>query len=342
MFYPRAMTEIELIVPSRDLLAVTKTLSNYGVFHQASSDHLHLDRSNGSGSANTWQEKAGIYAGLERRIQSIMQTLNVNEGEPSKATADTMVDIDATRPIVDRIEHEVKQTSDQLVDARKKLEQLEIFLRQLEPVSDIDLDIGSLRSSRYLCWTLGLMPTANINRLQTSLERIPYVFVVLRQDSQNAVVWLAATTENSDILDRAARSAYVNPLGLPEDFNGTPKEIIAEIHRSIEETQQKIIDLEKTLSRLGKEYEQELQTLLWSIRSSRLLTDAIVRFGRLRYTYLIVGWIPTVEVEGFTQQLKEVSKDALLQAFPTKRNDGDHDIPVALGNPRFSAPSKCW
>ena len=35
MFYPRAMTEIELIVPSRDLLAVTKTLSSYGVFHQA-------------------------------------------------------------------------------------------------------------------------------------------------------------------------------------------------------------------------------------------------------------------------------------------------------------------
>jgi len=338
MFYPSAMTEIELIVPSRDLLAVTKTLSNYGVFHQASNEHLHLDHSNGSGPASSWQEKAATYAALERRVQAIMQILNIDEGQPTKVSSEVMVEIDTIRPVVDRIEQEVRQTSDELVNSRKKLEQLEISLRQLEPVAEIDLDIGSLRSSRYLCWTLGLMPTANISRLQTSLERIPYVFRVLRQDAQNAVVWLAGTTDNADILDRAARSAYLNPLVLPEDSNGTPAEIIASLRQDSEATRQKIVELEKTLSRLGKEYKQELQILLWSIRASRLLTDAIVRFGRLRYTYLIVGWIPNTEVEGLTQQLKEVSKDALIQAFPSKRSDGQNDIPVALNNPKVFRP----
>ena len=39
MFFPKEMNEIELIVPSKDLLAVTKVLSNYGVFHQTDSNY---------------------------------------------------------------------------------------------------------------------------------------------------------------------------------------------------------------------------------------------------------------------------------------------------------------
>jgi hypothetical protein len=31
MFFPEAMTEVELILPSKDLLAVTKALGSYGV-----------------------------------------------------------------------------------------------------------------------------------------------------------------------------------------------------------------------------------------------------------------------------------------------------------------------
>jgi len=32
MFFPKARTEIEMIVPAKDLLAVTKVLSGHGIF----------------------------------------------------------------------------------------------------------------------------------------------------------------------------------------------------------------------------------------------------------------------------------------------------------------------
>ena len=77
MFFPEAMTEVELIVPSKDLLAVTKVLGNHGVFHQIDSTYLGLENL----GPNTWQEKAaslfhagaphpGHYAELEsgRRV----------------------------------------------------------------------------------------------------------------------------------------------------------------------------------------------------------------------------------------------------------------------------------
>ena len=75
MFFPREMTEIELVVPSKDLLAVTRILSRYGVFHQTDSNYPGVD----TGSASSWQEQAAGYAALERRVQAIMQTLGFPE-----------------------------------------------------------------------------------------------------------------------------------------------------------------------------------------------------------------------------------------------------------------------
>ncbi|HEX5836881.1 MAG TPA: hypothetical protein VFY26_03555, partial [Anaerolineales bacterium] len=176
MLFPREMSELELIVPSKDLLAVTRVLSGYGVFHQTDSNYPGV----ASGSANTWQETAGQYSSLERRIQTVMQSLNLEEGQPPSADYEAMVDVDKLRASVEQIEGEVRSTSDELSDHRKRLEQLETILRQLEPVEDVDIDISSLRDSRYMYSVLGLMPSSNLDRLQTSLARVPHVFLTLR------------------------------------------------------------------------------------------------------------------------------------------------------------------
>ena len=176
MFFPKEMVEIELIVPSKDLLAVTKVLSGYGVFHQTDSNYPGV----ASGSANTWQETAAQYSALERRIQTVMQSLGIDEGQPPSADFEAMVEIEKIRPLVEQVEEEVRNTSDELSNQRKRLEQIETILHQLEPVEDIDIDISSLRDSRYMFSMLGLMPSANMERLQTSLGRVPHVFLTLR------------------------------------------------------------------------------------------------------------------------------------------------------------------
>lgn len=334
MFFPKAMTEIELIVPSKDLLGVTRVLSNYGVFHQTDSHHPGV----ASGSANTWQEQASAYSVLERRVQIVMQSLGIDEGQPPSSEFDAMVEIDKIRLLVDQIEEEVKQVSDQLTSERKQMEQHESTLRQLEPVADIDLDISSLRNSRYLYSMLGVMPTANVDRLQTSLARVPNVFLTLRSDSNRPVVWLAGTKANSDVLERAARSAYLDPLSLPNDYQGTPAKIIDSLHRTIENIQRTIDELNKKLAGMAETRKQELRDLLWQSHTSRVLSDAIVRFGQLRYTYVVTGWVQSDDLESLTQRLKTASKEILIETLPTTRSGHNSNVPVALENSKFLKP----
>ena len=338
MIFPQAMTEIELIVPARDLLAVTRVLSNEGVFQQADSSNL------GSSSAGrgdtTWRDRAAAYASLERRIQSIMQSLGIDEGDPPpRGEAETLlVDLNDARPAIEKIEREVREHASQQAQENKRLEQLQTVLAQLEPISDLNIDISTLRDPRYLFALLGVMPTENIARLQTSLTRVPHVFEILRQDSQRSVVWLAGAKRNQDILDRAARSAYINALTLPEDYQGTPGQVIAVVQEDVAKARRRLTELDAETARLNKAYAQTLRTHLWNIRTSRMLADAILRFGKLQYTYLVVGWVLTSHLEDLQQRIKQVSKETLIESRPLERGSHNPDVPISLQNPAFMRP----
>ena len=91
MFFPRAMTELELIVPAKDLVAMTKVLGSRGNFQQIDSTYLGLENLGPS----TWQETSASYSGLERRIQVLAQNLNLSDEYSGSAKADSDADLSA-------------------------------------------------------------------------------------------------------------------------------------------------------------------------------------------------------------------------------------------------------
>ncbi|GJQ52227.1 MAG: V-type ATP synthase subunit I [Anaerolineaceae bacterium] len=334
MFFPREMTEVELIIPSKDLVTATKALSGRGVFHQVDSAYLGIE----SLGPNAWQEKAANYSALERRIQATMHTLGLEEQQRSASDFDTIIDLGAAHADIDRIEGEVKEVGERLLAEKKRMELLESQLRQIEPISDVNVEVGALSKSEHLYSILGVMPAAQMSRLETSLARVPHVFFTLKEDSQKPVVWLLGPRSAYDVLDRAAKSAYLNPLTLPEEFIGTPEEIAAKTRKAIETSKQAIFGLEAQLKKLGGAHNAELQKLWWDVHVSRLMADAIARFGQLRHTYVVVGWVPTAELQALTERLKAASKEILIETMPTERTAHSANVPVALTNNKWLKP----
>jgi V/A-type H+-transporting ATPase subunit I len=330
MFYSQAMTEVELIVPAKNMLAVTDELAGEGVFHQI--DTSYMSAETGPDSARSWQQRAVTYAGLERQLLSTMQVLDVAQGSPPPADELTMIEIEVVQPLIEQIGQEAQAASDERTTRQKRLEQLESYLRQLEPLADLDLDLSTLRHPHHVFSMLGIIPAANLERLQTSLARTPFVLLTLGQDGTKRVVWLAGAKRDSDILQRAARSAYLNPLNLPDIHHGTVPEIIESLHTAIERARQHLAEQEAEIKALHETYRQRLHLLLWRVRASWMRAEAIAHFGELRHTYLIIGWVPAARVDDLTQRLKQVSDDILVDAKPTRRNNPQQNVPVALGN----------
>jgi V/A-type H+-transporting ATPase subunit I len=335
MFYPQEMTELELVVPNKDLVAVTKALSGLGVFHQT--DASYLNHASAAADGHPWQEKAAAFNALDRRVQMLMQAFGVQEGTPPSSAFEDMVDLDKTRAAVERIEQDSHRATDKLAAETRRIEQLQAARRDIEPLAGVDIDINFLRDARFVHTVIGTLPAANLERMETSLSRIPYALLPLRKDNQTVLVWLAGLKSNSDVLDRAARSAYLNPLVLPEGYAGRPADLLTSFENDVKSAEKTILEIKLELDRLGKAYEKELRTLLWEIRASRMLADAIVRYGRLKFTYVIVGWVPVRNIEELTQRVKQASKETLIETYAVEREDRA-DIPVALSNNRFLRP----
>lgn len=328
MFYSQAMIEVELIVPVRHLLAVTNELVDEGVFHQV--DTSYMSAETGPDSARTWQQKALTYATLERQLLASMQLLDVPEGQPPAPEALTMIDIEVLEPLIEQIGNDVQQLNDQRATCQMRLDRLESYLNQLEPLSDLDLDINLLLHPQHIFSMLGVIPAANLERLQTSLARTPFVLLTLRQDHEKSVVWLAGAKRDADILERAARSAYLNPMNLPDFQRGTLLEIVSSLHTAIERSEQHLADKEAEIEVLHKTVLHRLQMMLWRVRASRMMTEAVAHFGKLHHTYLMVGWVPVARVSSLTQQLKQISDDILIDTSPVQRSHARQNIPVAL------------
>ena len=335
MLYPQEMTEVELIVPNKDLVAVTNALSGLGVFHQV--DGSYLTSASVAGTAHPWQDKAAGFNALDRRVQVLLQSFGLSEGQPPSSKFEDMVDLDQTRDAVERIEQEARRASERMSAETKHLEQLQAAKHDIEPLAGLDLDITFLREARYIHTVVGTIPLANLDRMETSLSRIPYVLLPLRKDNQTALVWLAGLKTNSDVLDRAARSAYLNPLVLPTGYAGRPADLLKTIQQDVQTAEKAIADARQELEKLGKTHQKELHTLLWDIRSSRMMADAIVRYGRLKFTYVVVGWVPARNLEEMTQRVKQVSKETLIETYAVEREDR-LDVPVALSNNKFLRP----
>ena len=334
MLFPEEMTELELIVPEKDLLGITRTVAGWGVFQQI--DTSNMGSKVGVESAESWRDRAASYALLERQLTVLMQTLSVEEGLPPPAQPD-LLDISSIRDQVERIEHEVRDSTAQLTVNEKKISQLQNQLRELEPIADTNLDLGVLRQPRYIHSILGVMPIANIERMKTSLSRTPQVLEILNQDRENAVVWLTGTQANADILERAARSAFLNPLDISREAqNGTPSEMIVSLNNSVKAATDQIGQHKIEIHQLRERYDTELRDLFWRAHASRLLADVMAHYGKLNYTYLIVGWVPSSKKGKLEAQLRQVSKNIIIDSRTSKRTGhANQHIPVAMHNPGF-------
>jgi V/A-type H+-transporting ATPase subunit I len=331
MFFPQEMTQVRLIIPAVDLLPVTKELANQEVFHQIDANHARPEGV--TSPPNSWTEDAGAYVSLENRILGIMQALAVAEGSPPSTPWSSMIEIKAVRKMIDQVDQQVKQAQEVLTGEQKNLEQWQNILAQLEPIAGAGLDLDVLRNSSYTYSIVGIIPTVNIERLRTSLENIPFVFLTLRQDEQKAVVWLSGTKQDADVLYRAARSAYLNPLNLPEGYKGTPSEIIHMVRADMDRSQQVVSAQRASMNRLAEEQRTQLQTLLWQVRTSRVLSEAIGRFDQFRYTYVISGWVPSAKVADFSRSLRQTCPDISIETSSLKRGNNEQNVPVALNNP---------
>ncbi len=313
MFRSQSMIRVELVVPEHDIVAVTESLAESGTFEV---DARNPGESSVS-QASAWDQQATVYAALAQRISSVMELLAVDAGSPP-AEALRWIDPDTVARDVDTIEREVKGPVQELQDARRKLESLSRTRSQVVPLYGLGVDLQRLRNTTYLYVILGSMPVDNVARLQASLEHIPSTLVRFGERDGLATVILFGMKRDAEILMRAARSAYLTVAELPDEYQGTPAEVLEALEEGITRAREHILSLEETLHHLHATRIRRLRHLHWRVQASLTLAQTIAGFRKFRYSYLLSGWVPEPGVERLRRSVVAVSPETTIEvAQPT-------------------------
>jgi V/A-type H+-transporting ATPase subunit I len=323
------MSRVELVIPERDVIPVTETLIGSSLFHLSST--VYAETQENGYHTPEWQEQATEFAALEQRLGSVLTALDLHEPAPPSEHA-RLIELSDARSEVARLEQEVQRPIDIVEEIEREIDQRQRYLDELEPLAELEADLDALRNTEYVHIILGVMPTANIERFRSSLELIPFALVPLHSGEHLTTVALFGRRSDADILERAARSAYVNPLNPPDRYHGTPGAAISALNNEIAELRQRDVEGQEVIQNLRETHGPELRQLLQRVQASRMLTHTIAGLGRLHYTYLASGWVPSVEVPALEQQIRAISPKILIEVDTPRRQEGGY-VPVSLKNP---------
>jgi V/A-type H+-transporting ATPase subunit I len=333
MFYPQEMSKIELVLPENQIVPVMEALGNSGNFQQIDMSHVSSEYQEGEQIGQNWGAKASTFAALERRLRTLLRKLDIDEGTPNDKTIPPIMNERMIYRWIEGFELQVNELLLGIESEHKSEEELRNFIRLLQPIKEVDFELDRLQNLDYIFMILGIGPKGGLDRLRTSLSRVPFELLILDEYDDQAVVLLAGPRQNADVLERAARSAFITPLRIPEGYHGTPTEMIEAMSVDLEKLEQQIVGQQGEIDQLRKSREHQFRQIFWQVRKSNMIASAINRFGKLRNSYLVVGWMPSEQVEVLRQKLKLISEDILFEAVTMNRNASDsQQIPSSLQN----------
>ena len=329
MFRSQSMYKVEIVVPEHDIVSVTEGLAAARAFHVADVSSSVGDM--GMSQAGFWQDRKRRCLALEQRLLDLMLALDVSE-EACHDEALHWIELDLAERDIDSLEREAREPVRKLNEARDKLAQFEMARDGLAPFVGIDVPLQAFRDARYVFSMFGLMPMESVARLRTSLEQTPSALVVFGERGHLAAVGLFGQIRDVEVLRRAARSAYLNPIQVPSEYRGTPQEVADSLTASIQRTRERLETYQSEVHLLQETRIRRMRHLLWRLRVSKHLIDTISGFRKFQYTYLIGGWVPYPEIEAVKQCVNEACDHAVIKVSELQEAERRH-APFFFKNP---------
>ena len=330
MFTSAPMREVNLFVQARDIQQVTAAVAQLDLLE------LEAEPEAGLGDAGSdWAGLVGAYLSHERRLRELLDLLGIDrQAQPAPENLDVSNDLTQIADTLQQAEEVIGDWQQRRQNGQEQVAHLEAVIDQLRLLAPLEIPVEHLAHFRTLHLVAGTMPARNLARIQTALFRIPFVIIPSHQQAGRALVFAATTHEYAPILDRALRSAFFEPIPLPQDVSGRPVQALAELEQRCVAAQVDVDALEQERRRLAQTWQAQLLAAWNRARSDGLLADTMRRFSRHGQIYLIAGWAPAAKIEHLTGAVQEASggRTVIEIIEPDRARAGP---PTLLRNTRF-------
>lgn len=333
MLAPEPMLEANLFVVGPDIEVVTAALARMEI--------LQLEEALPEGwtPSPEWTGLANKYTSLMQRLTDLLNALGVHPVGGVESTVNLRPSLDwrEAEARLNAVESRVQSWQQEMNAAKQRLQRLKLGESQVELLLPLDVRVEDLRGLQYQTITLGIMPAENVSRVAEALFQIPFILIPLQTRKDQALVLAASSTDHAAVLDRALKSAFFEPITVPEEALGRPSEALSALQSKARKVQAERNELDAQGHKLAAELSSELSSLWRRVTADARVAEAIRRFAKHGDVFLISGWVPASDLEAVKTAVERAAGHPIamevLRADPNRQS-----VPSLVRTPKWLRP----
>jgi len=342
MFRPVKLTRLTIQAPEDQISAVMAILGDLRLLHLIRVEETHLGHLGYVAHIDT--SLLEHYDSLLARANRLLRDLGPTDPSsgirkvprPDKAVFRLEEDLA-------RIETEALEPMERKKKAKNAISEHEALIARLQLLEPAGIDLDRLDDLKYVTWRAGLIPEENLNKLEQSLVDTHHTLIPIGRKERRAVLLAMSLKEDEEVLLRALKSAFCDPLELPPGIHGTIEKALDRLSAELEHLKTELAGLDTEGAELTRKYGTRLKYLREEILLARQLLKAQAKFGQIDHTYLLTGWIPVALFEELKKRIiKATSGNVLVDQVDPKDikevRSGILKIPILFNNPMLIRP----
>ncbi len=212
---------------------------------------------------------------------------------------------------LNNIYEEVKVPSEELEKVKEELEKIEEFYKNFSQIRDINTPIEDLKNLSHFDYRFGVLAKEDRIKLKKNYENI-LAIILHTGTGKDGEVYLTLYPSNiREEMNRILRSLNFKEIQVPDEYKGTPFEMIKYIKDKKEKLEKHIDGLEKTLANLKENYKDLIISAVNQLKTKEKIEDIKDKLARSNKFFYLSGWVSKKDKERIGETLKEY-KDILV------------------------------
>ena len=226
-------------------------------------------------------------------------------------------------------------------ELRKQQEHCREVLRLVEPFRSIDFSIHDVTQYRFIKFRFGRVPVDYYHKLEKYVyEDLDVVFIEGSRDASHVYGVYFSAEGNIEQTDAILKSLHFERLRLPDEYEGTTREVCKQLTDEINRLNQEILSTDIQIREAFKENGSKLLAVRDRLQKLSSNFDvrklaALVENKRGDH-FILCGWMPEDQAALF---MEEIKKDPdVFVIVEDNHEEYFSEPPTKLKNPKFFKP----
>lgn len=226
-----------------------------------------------------------------------------------------------------------KEPSEKLEKAYEDLNQIKDFYKNFTQIRDVDIPIKDFKELSYFSYKFGILSKENRIKLKKNYENILAVILHTGTREEGEVYLTLYPSSLNEEMERILRSLSFKEICIPEDYVGTPKEILEKLDRRKKELETEISDLKQVLDNIRTNYKDKISYIKSYLSINEKIEDIKKDLARSNKFFYLSGWISKKDKDQIGKSLNKYKNILIIY-----KEENTLKPPTKLRNIRLFKP----